>query len=387
VKKFKNKPRICVVTYPGQVASIAPLSNLVEILSEISESLYLITGNEGKNVLNAHPKIGGYSINYKLKQFIIARIFDHFLLQAKIAIRILKINRDIDIYVFYMGAGLILPMSICRAVKKPVLLALAASLNKMLKNDKRLLSRMFIFLENSNYRMSNKIILYSDKLIAEWNLKKYSNKICFAHEHIIDINKFKCKKLLVDRKNIIGYIGRLSSEKGIMNFVKSMPYILDNCRETVFMVGGDGPLTKEIKEYINDNNLQSHVKIMGWIPHQELPEYLNDIKLLVLPSFTEGLPNIMLEAMACGTPVLTTPVGSIPDFIEDGETGFIMEDNSPKSLAQNVFRGLSHPNMDIIAKNARRLVEQEFSFEKAVESYKDIIALTLISDNDRKSVK
>jgi glycosyltransferase involved in cell wall biosynthesis len=192
---------------------------------------------------------------------------------------------------------------------------------------------------------------------------------------------------LVDRKNIIGYIGRLSSEKGIMNFVKSMPYILDNCRETVFMVGGDGPLTKEIKEYINDNNLQSHVKIMGWIPHQELPEYLNDIKLLVLPSFTEGLPNIMLEAMACGTPVLTTPVGSIPDFIEDGETGFIMEDNSPKSLAQNVFRGLSHPNMDIIAKNARRLVEQEFSFEKAVESYKDIIALTLISDNDRKSVK
>jgi glycosyltransferase involved in cell wall biosynthesis len=81
----------------------------------------------------------------------------------------------------------------------------------------------------------------------------------------------------------------------------------------------------------------------------------------------------MLEAMACGTPVLATPVGAIPDVIKDGETGFIMEDNSPECIARNIIRALNHPNLEQIAQNARALVEKEFTFEKAVERYREIL--------------
>jgi glycosyltransferase involved in cell wall biosynthesis len=124
---------------------------------------------------------------------------------------------------------------------------------------------------------------------------------------------------------------------------------------------------------LNENDLNTKVKLLGWISHHNLPQYLNECKLIILPSFTEGLPSIILEAMACGTPVLATPVGAILDYIKDGETGFIMENNSPECIAGNIIRALNHPNLKQIAENGRKVVEKEFTFEKAVESYKNIV--------------
>ena len=79
------------------------------------------------------------------------------------------------------------------------------------------------------------------------------------------------------------------------------------------------------------------------------------------------------EAMACGTPVLATPVGAIPDVIKDGETGFILENNSQEYIAENVTRALEHPNLDEIVKNARELVEKKYTYEAAVERYRTIL--------------
>ena len=79
------------------------------------------------------------------------------------------------------------------------------------------------------------------------------------------------------------------------------------------------------------SHVNKNVTLVGWISHDELPSYLNMLKLLVVPSYTEGLPNIVIEAMSCGTPVLATPVGGVPDLIEDGITGFILEDNFPET--------------------------------------------------------
>ena len=147
--------------------------------------------------------------------------------------------------------------------------------------------------------------------------------------------------------------------------------VVETRDEAKFLIGCDGQLRGQVEE--DANKLNNKAKFVGWIPHDELPEYLNVLKLLVLPSYTEGLPNIMLEAMACGTPVLATPVGGVPDVINDGETGFIMEDNSPASIAENVIRALNPPDFEEIAQNARALVEREFTYEKAVERYRNIL--------------
>ena len=80
-----------------------------------------------------------------------------------------------------------------------------------------------------------------------------------------------------------------------------------------------------------------------------------------------------IGAMACGTPVLATSVGGIPDVIKDGETGFILENNSPECIAENVMRALKYPNLEEIVKNARKLIEKEYTYEAAVERYKNIV--------------
>ena len=111
----------------------------------------------------------------------------------------------------------------------------------------------------------------------------------------------------------------------------------------------------------------------GWISHEDLPDYLNRLRLLIIPSYSEGLPNIMLEAMACGTPVLATPVGAIPDIIKDGETGFIMENNTPACIAENINRVLKDTNLEKIAADAKKVVEENFTFESSVKTWKILL--------------
>jgi len=84
---------------------------------------------------------------------------------------------------------------------------------------------------------------------------------------------------------------------------------------------------------------------------------------------SEDAPGVdgVIDAMACGTPVLATPMGAIPDVIKDGETGFLMENNSPECIA-NVIRALESSDLEGIAQRAQVLVECEFTYERAGDS-------------------
>jgi len=353
------------------MASVVPLSNLGEILVNLSNFLYLITGNEGEKVFNT--RIRGYSIYYHPHPQIITRVFSYIALQIKIMFGITKVDKKIDLYVIFMGEGLLIPMLFCKLLRKPVLLILASSATKISGKNRDSLSLPFVFMETANYRLADRIVVYSSKLIDQWGLEKYRYKISIAPNHFLDLEKFKIRAQLNQRSNVIGYVGRLSEEKGITNFVKSMPEILKSKNGINFLIAGDGKLRDDIITNLNKYNLKENVELNGWIPHDDLPQFLNRLKLLVIPSYTEGLPNVMIEAMACGTPVLATPVGAISDFIKDAETGFIMEDNSPECIARNVVRAMNHPYLDQIANNGKMVVEKEFTFEKALERFKIIL--------------
>ncbi|MFH1029735.1 MAG: glycosyltransferase family 4 protein [bacterium] len=130
------------------------------------------------------------------------------------------------------------------------------------------------------------------------------------------------------------------------------------------LIAGTGKLENKLKKLVASLKLQNKVIFLGHIGHDELPKYLWASDIFCRPSLTEGFGNVFIEAMAAGVPVVATPVGGIPDFLVDGETGIFCKVENPKSIAECVIRLLSDQDLYAkIAKNGRRLVEERYDWE------------------------
>lgn len=364
---------IGVLTLPLSSASRTPLSNLLEVLHGLSNSVYVITGNEGYNFVKNDGRFWVYGVNYKTEKNVLLKVLRYLSGQIKLSIQLVWIARNTRVWFFFGGEKSLIPMLILKLLRKKTVLAIAGSSIKDAKftNDPCLIPIQILSFVNCS--LSDFIILHSRNLISGWDFEKYRHKILIAHRHFLDFNTFTVTTPLAARPPLIGYIGRLSREKGIQDFTQALAGILSDQQDLRVLIGGDGPLREATVTSLQEAGVTTRVNLLGWVSHDDLPTYLNQLRLLVLPSYTEGLPNIVLEAMACGTPVLATPVGAIPDVIIDGKTGFIMENNSPECIAENVIRALDSPNRGQIAENGRRFVEENFTFEKVVDNWKRIL--------------
>ncbi len=368
-----QKKNFCVVTFPISAAGVIPLSNLLDIFYPLSHHLSLITGNEGYHSFKDNSLITCYGIYHETGKSIISRIKNYILTQLHISYQVLKVRHSVDTYILFIGGqGLILPMISIKLLGKTAILA-PVDYTVRFSND--LFSRFLIKITSLNCILCDKIILHSPLLIKEWGLENYSSKIVIAHEYFLDFSKFKLIKKFDSRLNLIGYVGRLDREKGVLNFVESIPKILHYKNDFKFLIAGDGPLFGKIENYLALHDLKDKVQLLGWVPHDKLPEHLNELKLLIIPSYTESGPIIALESMTCGTPIVATKVGQILNMISDEENGFIMENNSSDCISKNILRALDSPNINQIILNAQDFVKNEFTYDAAIKKYKKIFDL------------
>jgi glycosyltransferase involved in cell wall biosynthesis len=371
---------VLVISGPFQSGAWVILVKFLEILEPLFKEIFVITGGVPEKV-TLDKKICINNIKYVTrKNSILVKIFKHIALQVLVACKtfqvILTQRRKLKVVIFFLGTTFLPSMLVAKFFRKKTIIVATGSASRSIKE---IFVAGFVFypvvavLEKISYMLSDRIICYSGNFVQEYGLKRYNNKISIAPKHFLDFTKFKIKKEFYKRRNLIGYIGRLSEEKGVINLVNAIPQVLKQYPNLEFLIIGDGQLRGTLQKIIKRNNLHEKVKVLGWIPYESIPDYLNELKLLVLPSYTEGLPNAVLEAMACGTIVLATPVGSIPAVIKDGENGFLMKDNSPKCIADNILRVISKPSLSEIVKAARKFVEEEYTFEAAVNRYKIVL--------------
>lgn len=371
----KKKYRLGILTSPAEKASIVPISNLIQILKPISKSILLITGNAAYDFFKRDNSISNFDNSHPIEKNPIKTIINFIRAQVRGSLKIMSQRREVEIWIFFMGGEReFLPILTATLLRKPTLLILTGSIVKTARFSRDPLFLPIILLNQITCSLVNGILLYSQRLVSENGLERQQKKIFIAQRHFVDLNLFHCSKKYDERPDTVGYIGRLSEEKGVLNFVNAFSGIHSENPKIQFFIGGDGALHDQITTSISSGELNEYVTYVGWIPHNELPGYLNNLKLLVLPSYTEGLPNIMLEAMACGTPVLVSPVGAIPDVIVDEETGFILDNNSPQTIGDSVIHALNHPHLKTIANNGENLIITKFSLQKAVDSYALILS-------------
>jgi glycosyltransferase involved in cell wall biosynthesis len=381
--------KLCVVTWPlgRSQSAILFLSDFLKMMQFCATEIYTITetvfpSHLKKDFKNTHFfNLSNFGV-FNNTESTIMKILEEAVYQIRACITILFIRKKIDVIWIYGGVELVLLMVVARIMNKPVYVNVLGLESKRMRDAgdggfSTILSFVMSMIEQLSWRFADWVVVESESIVGFAGLDRFRNKVIANGARFVDTKKFKIFRKYEDRDNLVGYVGRFSREKGVINFIKAISMMKNNirCEKPMnFIICGDGPLLDEVKKHTKQDGENKHIEISGWVSHEDLPSVLNGMKLLVLPSSTEGLPTIVLEAMACGTPVLATSVGGIPDLIQNGKTGFIMDDNSPKSIMNGINRVLTYHNIERVISNARKLTEVEFSFDGSVNRYKKIFS-------------
>ena len=142
-------------------------------------------------------------------------------------------------------------------------------------------------------------------------------------------------KILVN----IGLLYNKKGQKYLINSMNELTNVKKYSQSKCFIIG-QGPLFKKLQKQINENHLDKHVKLLGFISLEDLNLYLNSADIFVLPSLDEGNPTVMFEALSLGLPIIGTNVGGIPEIITSDEHGLIVEPSNSKLLTENIIKAL-----------------------------------------------
>jgi len=140
-------------------------------------------------------------------------------------------------------------------------------------------------------------------------------------------------------QTVLGIIGRLSPEKGSFEALEAFQRVYQELSNTVLLYVGDGPQNAALKQRVAERGLERRVFFAGY--QSEMRGFYDAIDLLVIPSLSEGLPNVLLEAMAMGVPSISTRVGAIPDVVQHGKTGWLVSPGDIADLADGLRKAVA----------------------------------------------
>ena len=251
--------------------------------------------------------------------------------------------------------------------------------------------------------MSGRMPLYAK--IDKWCLKYYRAAICVSRDLVeecrqhrvpserchlvhnaIDTEDYRRQHSMAEARRqlgapekglLVGAVGRLSPEKGFDLLIRAAAELRRSGHDLSLWIAGDGDARRDLARLIDELGAGDYVRLLGHIADPKL--FYQAMDVFALSSIREGLPNVLLEAMALGAPVVATRVAGVPTLIEDGDSGLIVEPGSTAALVDGLRRLAGDAALrQRLSAAGRQRVEREFSFarrmEKIVAIYDEVLA-------------
>jgi len=206
-------------------------------------------------------------------------------------------------------------------------------------------------------RVVNKKIYHSLKFLGIPEDRLLYIRSNYIHPDFISPSYF-CKNSN-NNELTLAFVGRLVKEKGVDLLLNILPYLKDKINFKLFVVGS-GPDTSWFKREIRKLGLNYNVQFVGWLSRKELAELYSKVDFLLITSYHEGGPRVAYEAMACGTPIISTDVGELSEFIENGIDGIIISSREPMIFVNTIIK---------LASDKEKLREMRKRAQKKVLKY------------------
>jgi glycosyltransferase involved in cell wall biosynthesis len=181
------------------------------------------------------------------------------------------------------------------------------------------------------------------------------------------------KRLGIEGKKVIIMNRSFKTLYGIEYFLKALPKVRLEVPNVYVLLIGSGPLEKELRKLVEVLKLESIVKFIGEVPNEEMPSYLNASDLYVSSSLSDGTSLSLLEAMACGLPVVVTDVPAILEWVADGENGLVVPRKSVEELAQAIIHLLKNEDIAIeMGKKNFEIAKERADWDKNFRKFEEI---------------
>jgi len=360
----------------------------MKIIGIFTYDFYPIIGGQGRHLIELYHRIynkNGFLIfspntnnlkNHKTLFNFTTKLGENilysFLLNFKIKRLIKKYNLDI-IHLNCGPGGILL-------LKKPKSKFICTVVHTYYQQQKYIPSQkwkyLLYLLEKRMYKNADKLIAISEDtmktLISNYEVEPSKIDLIYSG---VNINKFRKIDNIKKIKHSLLFVGRLDKRKGINFLLETILLVKKEIPNIKLFIIGCGKMRKKLERFVRDNDIESNVKFLGFIPDSYLLRWYNRCQITIVPSLFEGLGLTVIESLACGTPVIATNVDGIRSIIKHNENGILVEYNNKKELATYVVKLLNNHHLrEELSAQGLKTVKEIFNWDKItkqiIELYK-----------------
>lgn len=172
-----------------------------------------------------------------------------------------------------------------------------------------------------------------------------------------------------ERGNLVSVMSRLSPEKYPLETIRAVAEVHRSVPDIRLRIIGGGPIEDECRQLVCELGAEDYIEFTGWLPPDEAKQMLGQCRILMYPAEIEGVPGGILEAMSFGIPALASPVGGIPDLIDNGKDGVFLSATDADTIAAELTELLNSGKLEAMSAAAINKIKERFTLERAAQNF------------------